>query len=139
MDSLALAVGTALVGAMASDAWQQARTATVGWWRRGRPERAEEVAADLDTDRRRVLAAHECGDQGTHRDVADAWRHRLQQFLDGDPEAAAGLRALLEEHLRPAAEAAEPRQTAGSVVLRAEARDQARVYLAGRDQHFTDS
>jgi hypothetical protein len=32
VDPIVLAAATALVGAMATDAWQQARTAVVAWW-----------------------------------------------------------------------------------------------------------
>src|SRR5271165_5847197 len=59
MDPLVLAAGTALVGAMVTDGWQQARTAVVAWWRKVHPGRADAVGAELDTARAQVLPARE--------------------------------------------------------------------------------
>ena len=57
MDPFVLAAGTALIGAMATDAWQQTRAAVVAWWRRAHPGRADTVGAELDTARAQVLGA----------------------------------------------------------------------------------
>lgn len=46
-------------------------------------------------------------------------------------------RQLLENHLQPALRASEQTRI-GSLIQRAEARDNARIYLAGRDLHITD-
>lgn len=42
MDPIVLAAGTALVGAMATDAWQQTRIAVVSWWGRVRSDEEAE-------------------------------------------------------------------------------------------------
>src|SRR5690349_14355645 len=47
MDPIVLAAGTALVTAMATDAWQSARDGAVALWRKVRPEQAEIVEAEL--------------------------------------------------------------------------------------------
>jgi hypothetical protein len=78
MDPLVLAAGTALIGAMAADAWQQTHTA-VAWWRKVHPGHLT-----------RALAAAE--------------QTRVQQ-----------------------------------IIINARARDQARQYIAGGDQHITGS
>ncbi|MGW3645142.1 nSTAND1 domain-containing NTPase [Streptomyces sp. NPDC000878] len=60
MDPLAVAVGTALVGAMATDSWRQAKRALVALWRRVRPEaEADTVGAEFGQARMRLLAALE--------------------------------------------------------------------------------
>jgi hypothetical protein len=138
MDPLVLAAGTALIGAMATDAWQQTRTAVVAWWRKLHPGRADAVGAELDTARAQVLAARERGDEDTEQALAGTWRLRLQQLLDQDPAAAPGLQRLLEEHLTPALPAAE-QTLVQQIIIKAQARDQARQYIAGRDQHITGS
>ena len=138
MDPLVLAAGTALVGAMATDAWQQARTAVVAWWRKAHSGRAGTVGAELDTARAQLLAARERGDEDTEQALAATWRLRLQQLLDQDPAAGPGLQRLLEEHLTPALPAAEQARVR-QIIINARARDQARQNIAGRDQHITGS
>ena len=138
MDPLVQAVGTALIGAMVTDAWQQTRTAVVAWWRKVHPGRADAVGAELDTARAQVLAARERGDEDTEQALACAWRLRLQQLLDQDPAAGPGLQRLLEEHLTPALPAAEQGRVQ-QIIINAQAQDQARQYIAGRDQHVTGS
>ena len=138
MDPLVLAAGTALIGAMVTDAWQQTRTAVVAWWRKVHPGRADTVGAELDAARARVLAARERGDEDTEQALAGTWRLRLQQLLDQDPAAGPGLQRLLEEHLTPALPAAEQARVQ-QIIINAQARDQARQYIAGRDQHITGS
>jgi hypothetical protein len=138
MDPLVLAAGTALIGAMVTDAWQQTRTAVVTWWRKVHPGRADTVGAELDTARAQVLAARERGDEDTEQALAGTWRLRLQQLLDQDPAAGPGLQRLLEEHLIPALPAAEQTQVQ-QIIINARARDQARQYIAGHDQHITGS
>ncbi|MFF1417048.1 hypothetical protein [Streptomyces sp. NPDC058280] len=64
------------------------------------------------------------------------WRLRLQQLLVDEPSGVGELRRLLEEHLAPALSPDEQRGVQ-SIVMKAEARDHARVYMAGRDQHIT--
>ena len=138
MDPLVMAAGTALIGAMATDAWQQARTAVVAWWRKVHPGRADAVGAELDTARAQVLAARERGDEDTEQALAGTWRLRLQELLDHDPAAGPGLARLLEEHLTPALPTAEQARVQ-QIIINAQARDQARQYIAGRDQHITGS
>jgi hypothetical protein len=138
MDPIVLAAGTALVGAMATDAWQQARNAVVAWWRRARgAEEAEAVGDDLDAVRPQIVAARQASDADTEQALVGAWRLRLQQALRDDPTLAAELRRLLDEHLAPPLPADERTQV-GSLVMRAEASGNARIYQAGRDQHITE-
>ncbi|MET8518199.1 hypothetical protein [Streptomyces sp. NPDC005077] len=138
MDPIVLAAGTALVSAMATDAWQQARGATVALWRRIHPEQADHMGAELEALRARVLAARERGDEDTEQALAGTWRLHLQQLLLDDPNLATELQRLLDEQFTPALPPGEQTRIQ-SLVMRAEARDNARVYMAGRDQHITGS
>jgi hypothetical protein len=138
MDPVVLAAGTALVSAMATDAWQQARAAAVAWWGSVRPGQAEPVGDDLDSDRTHLLTARDAGDADTEDALVGAWRLRLHHLLSDHPDAAQGLQVLLEDQLQPVLGTGEKTQI-GTVLLRAQARDNARVYMAGRDQHITGS
>ncbi|MEV8533914.1 hypothetical protein [Streptomyces sp. NPDC051211] len=133
-----MTAGSALVGAMATDGWQQARAAVVDWWRRRRPDAADDVGSELETLRTQVLGAREQSDTDTEQALAGAWCLRLQQLLNEDPALAAELRRLLDEHLAPAR--SEDEQAQGRpVIMKTEAHDSSRVFMAGRDQHITGS
>ncbi|MEV6025271.1 hypothetical protein [Streptomyces sp. NPDC052036] len=123
---------------MATDAWQQARAATAALWHRLHPEHADDIGAELETLRAGVLSAREQHDHDTEEALTGVWRLRLQRLLSDDPAAAGELRRLFQEHLVPALPPDEQRGVQ-SIVMRAEARDHARVYMAGRDQHITGS
>ncbi|AWW43462.1 hypothetical protein ADL00_09800 [Streptomyces sp. AS58] len=137
MDPIALAAGTALVGAIATDAWQGARTGLVGLWRRVRPEQAEAVDAELAETRLHMLAARASGETDTEQALAADWQLRIQALLRANPAVAVELRQLLDEQLTPALTADE-RSRIGRLVMKAEASGSARVYQAGRDQHITE-
>jgi hypothetical protein len=136
MDPVVLTAGTALIAAMTTDAWQQARTAAVDWWRRMRPAQVDQAQTDLDVDRTRVLVARQEADQDTEEAVVGAWRLRLHDLVGSDPAMIKSLRELLENHLQPSLPTQEQSRIE-AVVMRAEARGQARVYMAARDQHIT--
>ncbi|MEV5689101.1 hypothetical protein AB0L68_39015 [Streptomyces sp. NPDC052164] len=138
MDPIVLAAGTALVSAMAVDSWQQVRTATTALWHRLHPEQADEIAAELETLHASVLNSREQQDHDTEEALTGVWRLRFQQLLLGEPSAVGELRRLLEEHLAPALPPDEQRGV-HSIVMKAEARDHAHVYMAGRDQHIGGS
>ncbi|MER5934167.1 hypothetical protein [Streptomyces sp. NPDC002054] len=134
-----MTAGSALVGAMAADGWQQARAAVVDWWRRRRPDAADEVGSELATLRTQVLGAREQSDEDTEQALAGTWRLRLQQLLNEDPALAGELRRLLDEHLTPALSDDEQAAQGRPVIMKAAAHDSSRVFMAGRDQHITGS
>lgn len=136
MDPIVLAAGTALVGAMATDTWQQARVAITALWHRLRPAQADEIATELETLRTSILSAREQQDHDTEEALTGIWRLRLQRLLADEPATATELRSLLHEHLTPALPPDEQRKVQ-SIVIKAEAHDNARVYVAGRDQRIT--
>jgi hypothetical protein len=92
---------------MATDAWQQARAATVAVWRRNRPDSADHIGAELEALRGQILAARERRDPDTEEALAGAWRLHLQQLVAADPAFADELRHLLADHLAPALAAHE--------------------------------
>ncbi|MFI0976328.1 hypothetical protein ACH4SP_04765 [Streptomyces sp. NPDC021093] len=137
MDPIVLAAGTALVGAMATEAWQQARRATVALWRRARPEQADGVDTSLADARTQVLAARQAQDTDVEEALVTDWQIRLQLLLREDPALADELRRLLDEELTPPLPA-EEQDRIGSIVLKARATGHGRVYQAARDQHITE-
>jgi hypothetical protein len=63
MDPIVAAFGSALVGAIATDAWEQVRDAFIGLWHRVHPQQeADRIATELDELRGWVLAARHDGD-----------------------------------------------------------------------------
>lgn len=137
MDPIVLAAGTALVTAMATDAWQGARDGVVALWRKARPAQAEIIEAELDEVRRQVLDARRDGDADTEQALAGSWQVRLQQFLRQDPALAGELKRVLDEVLTPVLEPADQVRI-GSIVMKASASGRGRVYQAGRDQHIKE-
>jgi hypothetical protein len=106
MDPIVQAAGTALVQAIASDAWQQVKRAITGLWHRAHPGCAVEVGGDMDELRRQVLQARADGDVGTERALEGAWQVRLQELLRADPMLAGDLQQVLDQVLTPALPAA---------------------------------
>ncbi|WP_405537917.1 hypothetical protein OG787_35160 [Streptomyces sp. NBC_00075] len=155
MDPLAVAVGTALVGAMATDSWQQAKRALVALWRRVRPEaEVDTVGAEFGQARTRLLAALEGGaapgaapgvDSGVTSGAVSGvvaaletdWQFRLHLLLREHPDLAGELRRVLDAELTPLLPE-EGGTRGGTVVMKAQASGSGRVYQAGRDQHITE-
>ncbi|RPF30306.1 hypothetical protein [Streptomyces sp. TLI_185] len=136
MEPLALAMGTALVSAMATDAWQQARSALTTLWRRVQPEQAEQIDADYTTARDRLLSAVEAGADGIAPALRTDWQFRIHLMLHEHPEIAGEVRRVLEAELAPLL----PREDQARVgtVMNATASGSGRVYQAGRDQQITE-
>ncbi|MEV6155519.1 hypothetical protein AB0L53_34775 [Nonomuraea sp. NPDC052129] len=137
MDPIVVAAATALVGAMATDAWQQTRAVVVAWWRKVRSEQAETIQAELEATQIQVLAARERVDPDTEQALAGIWRLRLQQMLDEDPAIGQQLQRLMDEHLAPSSRSGKQLRIQQNIT--AHARDQSRQFIAGRDQHITES
>ena len=135
--TLAAAAGTALVGAMATDAWAQAKAITVRLWRRVHPERATTVEAELVELRAEVLAARQAGDTQAEAALAAEWQQRLRRLLAANPSLAAELQRVLREELLPLLP--PPEQTrVQTVTMTARASGHGRVYQAAGDQHITE-
>jgi hypothetical protein len=137
VDPIVLAAGTALVTAMATDAWQSARDGAVALWRKVRPEQADVVEAELIEVREQVLQARRDDDADTEQALDGMWQVRLQQLLRTDPSLASELQRVLDEVLTSALEPADQARI-GSLVMKAKASGHGRVYQAGRDQTINE-
>ena len=102
MDPIAQAAGTALVQAMATDAWEQVKRAVAALWRRVHPANVGEVAGDLDELRAQVVRARADDDGQTERALEGAWQLRVLELLRADPALAADVRQLVDQVLTPA-------------------------------------
>lgn len=127
--ALAASAGTALVTALATEAWHGATMGLVALWRRVLPERADAVEAELDATREDLREAQNEGDKETPAELAAEWQGRIRRLLSAHPEVADELRALL---VQPQ----EQPPAAPTVNQRATASGNSRVYQAGRDMNL---
>ncbi|MEW2623914.1 hypothetical protein [Streptomyces sp. NPDC048106] len=126
LTALARNASLTLVTLMATDTWERARDGVVALWRRAWPERADTVAAELDSTRE-DLAAGLTAEDG----LAAEWQGQIRRLLAGRPEAAVELRSLLDE-LAPGT------APAPAVSQHATASGDSRIYQAGRDLRITE-
>ncbi|GCD93207.1 hypothetical protein [Embleya hyalina] len=138
MDPIVVAAGSAVVSAMATEAWGRARSAVTGAWRRVRPDQADAVGTDLARVRDQVLEARRGGDEDTEQALIGNWRLRLQELVRENPAFHDELRRLVQDELLPVLPAGE-RSRVGAIFMSAKAEGHGRVYQAGRDQHITES
>jgi hypothetical protein len=135
--TLAAVAGTALIGAMATDAWAQAKAITVSLWRRVHPERANAVEAELIQVRAEVLAARQAGDTQTEAELAAEWQHRLRRLLIANPSLAGELQRVLRDELIPMLPPPE-QACLQTVTMTARASGHGRVYQAGGHQYIAE-
>lgn len=121
-----MAAATALIGAMATDAWQKARSAVLALWRRVHPDQVATLEAQLGEARSDVLA----GDARVAGDLASEWKRKLLHLLENDPSLADELQRVLDEQLTPLLPSTEQRV---NIAMTATATGQGRVIQAGRD------
>jgi hypothetical protein len=94
------AFASALVAAMATDTWQEARAAVIAMWHRFRAQRADETTKELGRTRDRVLAAR-AGPTDTKQALELVWQGRLQELLLDNPGMTAEFQSVLENTLIP--------------------------------------
>jgi hypothetical protein len=135
MDPIVLAAATALVAAMATDAWQQTRTAVLAWWRKNHPRHFRDISRELESTYLKVLAARDRGDGNLQQALTSAWQVRFQQVVDANPDVRQEIRRLLDEHLAPVLPPIDQNQVRQIINLHAQ--DNARQYVAGRDQNIS--
>jgi mannose-6-phosphate isomerase class I len=95
LDAIVTAGATTLVAAMATDAWQSARSGVARLF--GGRDRAQEaiVEAQLDSNAALVAAAEDT-EQARHV-LIPMWQLQLGQLLQQDPEAADELQRLVDQ------------------------------------------
>ena len=137
MDPLVLAAATAVVTAMTTEGWQQAREAVVALWRRARPERALAIEAELEETRAEVVTARQSGDRQAEQELVGDWQRKLRRLLAADPQLGDELRRILDQELAPLLPAPEQSRIR-DITMTATASGHGRVFQAGRDQHIHD-
>ncbi|MFF9806713.1 hypothetical protein ACF1G5_16540 [Streptomyces coeruleorubidus] len=106
MDPIVLAAGTALVSAMATDAWQRTATAVADLWKRARGTEGGAAAPDHIPDelaslRASIVRARNDSDSEMEESLAGLWRLRLHALIEQNPSLVEDLRALVRETLLP--------------------------------------
>ncbi|NUP00379.1 MAG: hypothetical protein HOV96_19310 [Nonomuraea sp.] len=137
MDPLVPAAATAVVTAMATESWEQARNAVVALWRRARPERAEAIDAELEETHAEVVAARRTGDRQAEQGLVGDWQRKLRRLLDADPALGEELRRVLDQELVPLLPA-EERSGLREVTITVTVSGQGRANVAARDQYITE-
>ncbi|MFI5567433.1 hypothetical protein ACIA6T_08750 [Streptomyces sp. NPDC051740] len=132
MDPVVVAAGTALVSAMATDAWQQARTSVVDLWRRVHPARVTAIEEELDEVREEVLAARGAADTDAETGLAQDWQRKLQRLVNNDPGLARELQRVLDQELAPLLPQRSGPSGPGTVTATVQARDNNTI-IQGRD------
>ena len=107
MDPLVLAAASAVVSALPTDSWQQARDAVVRFWRRARPDHASAVESDLDDTRSELVATQGTGDNSTEEELVADWQRRMRRLLTADPALGVELQRVLDEQIAPSLSATE--------------------------------
>jgi hypothetical protein len=108
MDPIVLAAGTALVGAIATDTWQQVREAVVSLWRRAHSsQNGSDIGAELDELREQIFLARRDGDTATEKALEGSWQVKLHQLLRVDATLSMELQRVLDQILTPALTPAE--------------------------------
>ncbi|MFF3565835.1 hypothetical protein ACFYXS_37990 [Streptomyces sp. NPDC002574] len=129
MMELVSTAATTIVGALATDAWDQTRT-LVGrlWNRHGSPGQTAFVEDELGETRQLLL--RDPADRDSESDLTALWRLRFRQLLAEDPAAARALEELVAELRKHDAVDAGP---ARRIDMRVEASGHAQVFQAGGD------
>ncbi|GAA1199653.1 hypothetical protein GCM10009654_65250 [Streptomyces hebeiensis] len=128
--------GTTLVALMATDAFQRAKQAVVELWHRVRPADTAAVSDQMEATRAALMQARTQGDTEREEELATWWQDRLAVLFAADPCAIDTLHRALTEVVPDVASHEHTR--IGSIRITAKARDRARVFQAGRDQHIVD-
>ncbi|MFF3249427.1 hypothetical protein ACFYWP_00060 [Actinacidiphila glaucinigra] len=128
LEVLASTAATTLIGLMATDAWQQARSTINRVWRKSRPEQADRVNADLDEAQLTVTQARRNDDDALEAAVLAEWQSRMLRLALTDSAVRADLKAAVRQ-----LEALARKTAPGSVSMQADARDHARIYQSAQD------
>ncbi|MFC6084374.1 hypothetical protein [Sphaerisporangium aureirubrum] len=115
--ALASAAGSAFVGLMATDLWEQGKRVVVKLWKRARPGQAEAVAEEAESARAELLAARSAGDGRTEAELAAEWSGRMRRLVAGGALPVDGLREAAEalsRHLGDAERAVQVRVQASN-------------------------
>ncbi|MFD4502736.1 hypothetical protein [Streptomyces sp. NPDC058457] len=125
--ALASTLGTAVVSAMATDAWQSTRARIVAVLRRSQPEAVESVGRSLDEHQAFLVQLAADTRHGAEDEFRRRWRNYFLDLIQADPVAG---RALMEVF-------APAQQQGGKEINQVgNAHDHSHIYIAANDQHF---
>lgn len=113
MDELALAAASALMTAMATDAWNEVKAGVVSLWHRVYPERVPAIEAELADARNEFVVSRQAGDAEIEEELAGDWRRKFQRLTQAHPELIPELQRLEEQWTR-LAQAAGPDHSGGT-------------------------
>jgi hypothetical protein len=134
VDPIVMAFGTALVGAMATDTWAEARSAVIALWRRFRPRaQADAVEDDLDRLRELAMAARTPERANTEKALVAVWQGKLQELALDKPDAVEELRTILSATLVPMLDAAK-RERVHQIIMVGTSHDNSTLTQVAGDQ-----
>jgi hypothetical protein len=139
MDEFALAAATALITAMASDAWSEVHAGVVSLWRRVYPERVPSIESELSDARNELVLSRPDGNTEVEKGLAADWRRKFQRLTQAHPELIPELRMLEEEWTRIAPAAERDRSRTTNIEQTAVATGHGTIYQAGRNQRITSA
>lgn len=125
--ALASAFGTAVVSAMATDAWQSTRARIVAIASRIRPDTADSLARTLEEQRISLLQIPEAEREQATNQLYVSWRSYFLDLLRSDPSGAQDLLATLIPGQQ---------QDSRSIRQVGNSHDTSRIYIAANDQNF---
>jgi hypothetical protein len=137
MDDFALAAASALMTAMATDAWSEARGGAVSLWRRIYPERVPAIESELMDARNELVVSRQAGDAEVEKELAADWRRKFQRLMQTHPELIPELQILEEEWTRLAPAAERDHSGTTNIKQTAIAAGRGAIYQAGRNQRIT--
>jgi hypothetical protein len=137
MDELALAAASALMTAMATDAWNEVRAGVVSLWRRVYPERVPAIESELVDAGNELVVSRQTGDAEVEKELAADWRRKFQRLTQAHPELVPELQILAEEWARLAPAAERDRSGMTNIEQTAIATGRGTIYQAGRNQRIT--
>jgi len=106
--ALANRAGAAVVRALTTDAWENARDAVVRLWHRADPRLAEAVETELPEVRAHARAARAIDDGQAEQELVRRWQDLFFGLLATHPELARELRRLLDDELDPMLSDSQP-------------------------------
>ena len=135
MNGLSLTAGAAVVGALATSTWQDARSAVNRLLQAAAATSDPESWDDLTVQTRKsVASARQTGDQAAERRLAETWARRLQGVLFMEPDLDTDMRQVVYGVLLPML---PPQEQASAIRLESTApRDQVISYkfVRSKDQ-----
>jgi hypothetical protein len=97
LTALGTAGGTAVVGAMATDAWKTTRDHVVRLFARGGADRQDAIEAALNEDAGIVTDSDEAEREQVRRELLPVWQRRIVRLLDQYPDIATELQDLITQ------------------------------------------